>query len=223
MAYILQIDTSGNVGCVALAADGELIAQRINNATRDHAAVIHKMIEDVLEERELQLKDLAAVAVCAGPGSYTGLRIGLSIAKGICYACEVPLMLHNKISMLANQEIKNRGNEYDIYAVALKAREQEAFVGIFDNKMAEILPPIHLRHNICEENIINQKGNLLVITDIEDFNNIKLNSYNINIKQVESIDLNCWSQLSFKGFLNMKFTDLASAEPFYLKEVFISK
>ena len=90
MSLILNLDTATSVCSVALARDEKIIAQRINSEGRNHAALLTTFIEEVLGEASVQPDDLDAIAVSKGPGSYTGLRIGVSTAKGMAYALRYP-------------------------------------------------------------------------------------------------------------------------------------
>src|ERR1019366_2430074 len=108
MHYLLHIDTSTDTGAVAIGGDGNLLAYRANTETRNHATTINNMINDVLAEVKISLEDLSCIVVCAGPGSYTGLRIGLATAKGLCYALDKPLMLDNRLTLLAYQAYRQQ-------------------------------------------------------------------------------------------------------------------
>src|ERR1035437_1453422 len=101
MQYLLHIDTSTDTGVVALNCDGVILAYKVNEEARNHASTINIMIEKLLAGVKISLSDLDGIVVCAGPGSYTGLRIGLATAKGLCYALNVPLILDNKLTLLA--------------------------------------------------------------------------------------------------------------------------
>ena len=92
MKYILHIDTSTDIGTIALSGDGRILSYLRTTETRNHAGVINNMIERVISDMKITLEQLSAISVCAGPGSYTGLRIGVATAKGLCYALNKPLI-----------------------------------------------------------------------------------------------------------------------------------
>jgi tRNA threonylcarbamoyladenosine biosynthesis protein TsaB len=125
MKYILHIDTSGESGRVGLSADGILLSWKYNDEPRNHAASVNLMIEQLISDAEISLRDLASVAVCGGPGSYTGLRIGLSVAKGLCYALDIPLMQHSRLLLLCYQQQNIHSDKFTFYASVLKARDKE--------------------------------------------------------------------------------------------------
>jgi tRNA threonylcarbamoyladenosine biosynthesis protein TsaB len=103
---MLQIDTSGHNCSVALHDNGHLIAEQINTAGLKHAEVLHVMIAQLFKTTNITLNQLEAVAISEGPGSYTGLRIGASAAKGLCYALDIPLIAINTLSIYAQTLVK---------------------------------------------------------------------------------------------------------------------
>jgi tRNA threonylcarbamoyladenosine biosynthesis protein TsaB len=104
MALILNIETATKNCSVALAKDGQTIAIReIATQNFSHAEKLHVFIEELLEETNLKLQDLSAIAASQGPGSYTGLRIGVSAAKGLCYALSIPLIAVDTLELLARK------------------------------------------------------------------------------------------------------------------------
>lgn len=103
MAAILNIETATPLCSVALAIDGLLIAQRETQEEKSHAARLTVYIEEILKEQGMQIKDLHAIAVGKGPGSYTGLRIGVSTAKGLCYGAGIPLIAVGTLRIMVNR------------------------------------------------------------------------------------------------------------------------
>src|SRR5258708_17366566 len=101
MSYILNIDTAVNNASVCLSKNNELVNIAINENLKDHAAWIQPTIKKLIESAGIRLKEIDAVAVSNGPGSYTGLRIGLSTAKGLCYALNIPLIAIGTLDMMA--------------------------------------------------------------------------------------------------------------------------
>ena len=155
MRYLLHIDTSTDSSILAIGLNGELLTQQINDETRNHAGTINNAIALMLHDIKISFKDLSAVVVCAGPGSYTGLRIGLSTAKGLCYALDKPLMLDNKLTLLA-EDAALRHRSYSQYISLIKAREKEYFINIYDDKQNCLLPPQHVSEDQLNS-LINKK------------------------------------------------------------------
>jgi tRNA threonylcarbamoyladenosine biosynthesis protein TsaB len=222
MNYLLHIDTSGDTGIVAIARDGGLICQASNTETRNHAATINIMIDEMVAVAGITLNDLSAVVVCAGPGSYTGLRIGLATAKGLCYALDVPLLLDNKLTLLAYQAFKKNDNKYGYYIPLLLAREREYFISVFDDTFKNTLPAKHIADNELP-GILEGKAHICFISkEIDDENHKKY--ANIAYVDVDTdIDLSLWVFYAFEQFKCNNTVNLSTAEPFYLKQVYTHK
>jgi len=138
MAVILNIETATKNCSVSLAENGKTIAiKEFAGEGYTHAEKLHVFIEDVLQETGLDFKDLNAIAVSMGPGSYTGLRIGVSAAKGLCYALTIPLIAIDTLELLARKITIDSG----VIIPMIDARRMEAYTAIFDadyNKIREI-------------------------------------------------------------------------------------
>lgn len=107
MALILNIDTATSYAGVCISKDQKVLASQSHQNQKDHAAFLQPAIEAIMKEANCNLKDIDAVAVTGGPGSYTGIRVGLASAKGICYALNKPLIIVNTLAVIANASIKN--------------------------------------------------------------------------------------------------------------------
>ncbi len=134
MATILSIETGTEICSVALGADGELVALRENEGGREHANALGLFVDEVLREHHLDPAELDAVAVGAGPGSYTGLRIGVSLAKGICYAIDRPLIAIDSLRALANL----LAEEYRAGIVPIEQPETALLVPMIDARRMEV-------------------------------------------------------------------------------------
>lgn len=132
-AHILCIESSGINCSVALTENGKIIAEKSENTGQfSHAEKLHVFIEDVLQNTKMTVNDLQAVAVSSGPGSYTGLRIGVSAAKGLCFALQIPLIAIPTLQTLAVQV------EAKCIIPMLDARRMEVFSAVFDENHHEI-------------------------------------------------------------------------------------
>ena len=138
MALILNIDTSTEKGSIAIARDGETCSLRENDSQKDHAAWIHLAIAASLAEAKASLQEVQAVGLTAGPGSYTGLRVGMASAKGLCYALQIPLITINTLEAMA---IAAKDEEADLLCPMLDARRMEVFAALYNKKMEPLLPP----------------------------------------------------------------------------------
>lgn len=135
MAIILNLETATTNCSVALAVDGEVVALREeNNKQFSHAEKLHVFIEEVLGEAKFDKRVLDAVAVSKGPGSYTGLRIGVSSAKGLCFALDIPL-----ISTLTLEVLAQQAERRDCYIIPLiDARRMEVYSAVFDGEKNQL-------------------------------------------------------------------------------------
>ncbi len=220
MQYLLHIDTSTDVCGISISADGLLVAHRANAANRNHAATINIIINEVLAEAGISLSEISAFVVCAGPGSYTGLRIGLATAKGFCYALNKPLLLDNRLTLLAWQAYTRYKASVTQYVTLLRARDKEYFITIHNNNFECILPPQHITDEqlpgLVAKNMVTH-----VHTDVAGV------AGTIDSKATEdnniSIDHNLWVSYAFSQFKSNNIVNLSTAEPFYLKQVYTHK
>ncbi|MCW3124288.1 MAG: tsaB [Flavipsychrobacter sp.] len=222
MKYLLHIDTATDTGTIALAGDGNILATRSNTEMRNHAATINIMIQDVLAEAGSSLQCIDAVAICGGPGSYTGLRIGMATAKGLCYALDKPLIATDRLTLLAYNTWLKNGKEGVKYISLITAREKEYFIAIYDQDFAIILPPQH----ILEQQLKDMVANIACAFIIGDAPSEIINTLNIKeLKTVPTtiIDNSAWAEYAFEQFNCNNIVNLATTEPFYLKQVYTHK
>jgi len=220
MIYILHIDTSGDKAVVALSCNGNLLGSKTNVDTRNHAASLNLLIDDLLTDAGISLQDLYAFAVMGGPGSYTGLRIGLSTAKGYCYALDKPLILTGKLELLTLQQIEKDEPRSDFYITILPARQQEYFCTVYNNEKNQVLAPSH-KHEAEMTDIFQQFNGRICISGLLS-KSIEELMYKLNVKisDIQTVDLHFWCQHSFNSYNSNDFVILATAEPFYLKQVY---
>src|SRR5687768_9988971 len=160
MALILSLETSTTVCSVALAQDGRLIGQSELRLEKSHSSHITVLIQQLLENTGFTEKDLAAIAVSGGPGSYTGLRIGTSTAKGLCYALDIPLIAVSTLHALAWQTIKYTADPPNyLFCPMLDARRMEVYTALLSDTLVEVLPDqaMVLEENSFQEALEKQK------------------------------------------------------------------
>ena len=139
MAVLLCIDSSTTHASVAVAKDGVLLGIKTNTTQKDHASFLQPAIHALLKELQMALKQIEAVAVTTGPGSYTGLRVGLASAKGLCFALNIPLIgLHTTqvISAAARKQIKEK--EGFVLCPMVDARRMEVFTALYSPELKEM-------------------------------------------------------------------------------------
>jgi tRNA threonylcarbamoyladenosine biosynthesis protein TsaB len=216
MCYILNIETSTKNCSVSLAKNGLAISSReIADTGFSHAEKLHVFIEEVINECDIKISDLSAVAISMGPGSYTGLRIGVAAAKGICYAAELPLIAVDTMEVLARQIKVSEG----LIMPMIDARRMEVYMATFDKAYNKITPTQAVI--VTEElgNGITEKITLLgdgafKCKDVLDESKFEIR---INANYPSALQM---GNLSYDKFLKKDFEDLAYFEPFYLKEFF---
>lgn len=218
MALILNIETSETICSVALAINNKVIAFKESSEERSHAKLVTIFIQEIFENCEYTLKDLDAVAVTKGPGSYTGLRIGVSTAKGLCYGLNIPLISVGTLTALANAA-KQTGN-YNNYKFCpmIDARRMEVYSAIYNNDLSKIKD---VSADILTEESYSEflKANkiLFIGSGSNKFNEILKNDnaeFNFEIAPSAKNMI----EVSYKKFIDKKFEDVAYFEPYYLKD-----
>lgn len=216
MALILNIDTSTEKASVFIAENGIPLSIRVNEIQKEHASFLHLAIKDLLEERKIQITKLNAVAVIEGPGSYTGLRVSLSAAKGICYALSLPLITVGTLPCIARASIALNPDPGALYCAMVDARRMEVFTAIYDYD----LKPIEEGHAlILDNNSLSEYLKRKIVfagNGCRKFQQVYSHQDAIFITDISIT--NALSQMSFELFQQKKFADLAYSEPLYIKD-----
>ena len=142
MSYIINIDTATATAHVSIAQDGKLLQALQNESQKDHGAFVQTAIQQLLKAAALSFVDIDAIAVTAGPGSYTGLRVGLASAKGLCYALNKPLLTLNTLEVLTTAAKKFSNNQQGVlYCPMIDARRMEVFTALYTDTLTALVPP----------------------------------------------------------------------------------
>lgn len=215
-ALILCIETSGKYCSVALCNQNGIVASKQSIEENKHAEVLHKYVDTLLNENNFTLSDLNAIAVSNGPGSYTGLRIGLSAAKGWCYALHIPLICVSTLHYLAYDFIYSHHFNNNISTVCsfIHARNNEYYFGIYDIKgnrincenFAEIDNDFVLNLGQPDERFLVYASNENHVFD------------NCNNKIELTQNAERMLKLTQHMYEHSQFSDLAYIEPFYIKK-----
>ena len=221
MALLLNIDTATEHASVCLSDDGNVLALEKSSDQKNHASFIQPAIKKIFSEANIEFNSIDAIAVSAGPGSYTGLRVGLSSAKGLCYALHKPLILINTLEVMAKAAIDAQTNiENEIlFCPMIDARRMEVFTALYTKDLKSILSPRAL--------IINET----TFVEYADRNKIIFSgSGSAKLEKIfthanaEFVDVqhnaSHLGMLAATAFNKKKFTDVAYSEPVYLKEFF---
>lgn len=206
---------------VLLSADGQLLHSATSENSRNHTAEINLMIEAMQRETGLSIRQLSAVSVIGGPGSYTGLRIGMATAKGICFATDKPLLMPNKLELLVRAAM-DREPGFDYYAAVLPARTQEYFACIYDRNENPLLAPAHLFQTDVVARFTSLNKKVLLLGENDFLADLTENA-DYNFRQETEIDPEYYCRYSFESYNCNGFVNLASSEPFYLKQVYTHK
>ena len=213
MEKILLIETSTALCSVALAEDGLVTAYRESSAPKAHASLTAVFVQEVLEERGLKLADCDAVCVSKGPGSYTGLRVGVSTAKGLCFGAGLPLLAVGTLDTLVAQAAES---DYRFIIPMIDARRMEVYAFVFENgvQITETEPVIVDENSFAE---YLEQGPCLFIGDGAGKCTDVLRHSNARFCQCHP-KASAMLSPALQAFRNKKFCDVAYFEPFYLKE-----
>lgn len=219
MAIILNIETATKNCSVSLSKSGKTIFVKEHaDQGYSHAEKLHVFIDEVIKECQINISEINAVAVSKGPGSYTGLRIGVSAAKGLCYALNIPLIALDTLEILANQVQKKGG----LIVPMLDARRMEVYSVIFNNdleKISETKAEILSTESYAE---INEK--IYFVGDCQEKCQTVLTKNNFEfLPEIVYPSANEMSKISYQKFENKQFEDVAYFEPFYLKDFLLTK
>lgn len=216
MSLILNIDTALDTASVCLSEDGNELQLSCSENQKDHASWLHTEIAGLLQKSGKRIKDLDAVAVSIGPGSYTGLRVGLAAAKGFCYALNIPLITVNSLKIIA---LAAKDETIDIICPLIDARRMEVFTAVYDKDLREKNSPHTL---VIDENSFASlllTGKILFCGNgVKKLQPLISNSNALFSNKIA--DASHLARLSFPCYNKNEFSDLAYAEPLYIKEFY---
>lgn len=227
MALILCIETGTDICSVGLVKDGELLSLRESDAGRDHAGRVAVFVDELLRENELDPSDIDAVAVGEGPGSYTGLRIGVSFAKGLCYGLNKPLIAVSSLASLAQVAIEDYQAgiididnwEETLLCPMIDARRMEVYTTIFDTTARQLTAVT--AEVVTAETFATQR------TDTKHF--VIFGSGAAKCQEILGAELinvvpsvRGMARLAEKKYCAGDFADVAYFEPYYLKDFVVT-
>ena len=216
MSWLLHIDTAVQLGSICLSKGDQTIGITINATQNDHASWLQPAIKKLLEEHDVLLNDLAAICVSAGPGSYTGLRVSMATAKGLCYALQKPLITISTLKMMAAAASNLTA---DFFCPMIDARRMEVFTAVYDKALNELIKPHNLILAEADFSKFLEKGKLVVFGNgIGKFKPL-LSHPNILFEKVEATSEQMVT-LNYQKYIKNDFADLAYTEPFYGKEFY---
>ncbi len=222
MITILQIETSTKFCSAAISSNGQTVNLKIAAGQNLHAGSLTLFIDEVMSQSGLTYANLDAVAVSKGPGSYTGLRIGVSTAKGLCYALDKPLIAIDTLQMMAAGFLKANPQHNDLVCPMIDARRLEVYTALY-SPLGDQLEPVTAK--IIDENSYAAELRASKITFIGDgaakcepiLNNPNATFLEDNFNSAANM-----SEIAFQHYEQGAFEDVAYFEPFYLKDFMIT-
>jgi tRNA threonylcarbamoyladenosine biosynthesis protein TsaB len=219
LALILNIETATTQCSVALAKHGVVMSSKELNEGYSHAENLHVFIDEVLKQAGIEPKQLNAVAVGSGPGSYTGLRIGVSAAKGLAFSLQIPLIAVNTLKIMT---ASIQRDEKHLYCPMLDARRMEVYCAIYDADLseerktsAEIISSEDLNFFKVQKPIVFFGDGMMKCKDI--LSALPGSTFVYGIFPSAKI----LAKLSFQSYSQKQFEDVSTFEPFYLKDFLI--
>ena len=219
MGLILNIDTSTETASVSIAREGAILSFTTNNVQKEHASFLHLAIKDLLQHASVNFKQLDAIAITEGPGSYTGLRVGMATAKGLSYALNKPFITVETLAAMALAAATKNKNFTNYYCPMIDARRMEVYTALYDHEMIEILPACAIV--LTDTSFLKElKDNKITFSGsgIQKWKAIINNNNCIFLDEI-NITLSI-AQLSEKKFSEKKFKELANSQPLYVKEFY---
>jgi len=223
---ILNIDTATEQASVCLSQDGNVIRTLLNDSQKDHAAWIQVAINTLLQKEGYTMQQIQAVAVTQGPGSYTGLRVGMASAKGICFALQIPLITINTLQVMAfgaiNQWLSLTENRPPplCYCPMIDARRMEVFTAVYNEALEEIISPkamildeLSFQPELHDRSLICFGNGSFKWKNVSRYPNVLFIDEKIDIAK-------SLAKLASSLYLEKNFANLAYAEPVYLKEFY---
>jgi tRNA threonylcarbamoyladenosine biosynthesis protein TsaB len=217
MALILSLETSSGICSVALHEDGNLQALTEVHVEQAHASKLAMLIDQVAKAADANIKDIAAVAVSSGPGSYTGLRIGTSTAKGLCFALGVPLIGVETLDLLAKQVIDLNMYDGNICPM-IDARRMEVYCSFYDEAGNRL---VAVEAKVIDETSFSgelHEGPIIFCGDGAAKCEAVIKDPNAFFARGVRAGAATLGAIAWKRFQSAAFVDLMSFEPFYLKE-----
>jgi tRNA threonylcarbamoyladenosine biosynthesis protein TsaB len=218
MSLILNIETSISTASICLKNEEGLEDLLRNDNQKDHAGWLHEAIDSLLKKNNFSPANLNAVAVSIGPGSYTGLRVGLASAKGFCYALKIPLITVSTLKMMAFA-VKEEAPDAMLICPLIDARRMEVFTALYDTSLNEKMAPCAVIIDESFEQLLGSNEKIIFCGN----GSKKLQNFSFSPQSVFSqsiVDASHLAKLAEISYRKNDFADLAYTEPLYIKEFY---
>jgi tRNA threonylcarbamoyladenosine biosynthesis protein TsaB len=194
MAIILNIDTAVETASICLARESMPIKFAENRNQSDHAAWLHPALQKLATDAGIGIHEFDAIAISIGPGSYTGLRVGLAAAKGMCFALDIPLISVNTLKMMA---YTTRNEAADLFCPLIDARRMEVFTAVYDRNFTQFIDPkaMIIDSNSFDSILSSNKG--MVVRKLESWSTILMH-YSATCKLMQAVWWSCQSNITGK-------------------------
>ena len=217
MSLILGLETSTKICSVSISDGDQLLALKEAGGQYSHSEKLTLFIQDVLAEVKIELNDIDAIAVSKGPGSYTGLRIGVSVAKGLCYALNKPLIAVDTLQAMALGMSKQE--QADIYCSMIDARRMEVYTALYDSNNSVVVP---VSAKIIDENsfsdVLKDKRVIFFGDGSDKCKELLSTNENAFFSEEGLPSAQFVNQIAQEKFKKDQYEDVAYFEPFYLKD-----
>lgn len=221
MNYILNIHTTSEKAIVSLCEQDSVLASLVNDHSKEHAAFLHTGIHQILQQTGISPSQLKAIGVTGGPGSYTGIRVGLATAKGLCFALKIPLMIFNTLELMAFSAIENTGNKNALFCPLIDARRMEVFTAVYDADLNEVIPPSAM---ILDESsfadVLQEKKVYFFGSGAFKFRDLVKNKISQSSFSEQEVSSEALAAFSWDKFQKNQFENLLTSEPVYIKEFY---
>lgn len=223
MNYILNIHTTAEKAIVNISNEDHVVSTSINTEQKEHAGFLHAAIKNILDENEMAIADLKAIGVTGGPGSYTGIRVGLATTKGLCFALKIPMMMYNSLELMAFSAIENyeEKNNEALFCPMIDARRMEVFSALYDARSKEIKPPAAMVLN--ENSFLDLAQNLPIYyfgSGAEKFKKLIGNAHSHLHYILSDISSESLARFGWNKFKKNDFENVINAKPLYVKEFY---
>lgn len=216
MAYLLTIHAATETAIVALTANERTLGKLSNDETKQHACFLHIAIKELLQQHDITINSVDAVGVTNGPGSYTGIRVGLATAKGLCYALKIPLIIFNSLEAMALSAMMLIKDNNTFYCPMIDARRMEVYTAVYNQNLEEVIPPSAMI--LHENSLIEILNNTKVVFSGSGSRKFRQISNHANALFVsEEISADALTKIAWKKYLKSDFGNVPYAKPLYIK------
>lgn len=218
MTNILCIETATEICSVALSIDGKMVSCRETSDLNSHSERLTVFIAEILSESNISIRNLDAVAISMGPGSYTGLRIGTSTAKGFCFALDIPLIAVSTLASIANGARQRYDTVGKLLIPMIDARRMEVYMAVYADDLSLI---DEVKAVVVDEDFLQTlEGSTSMVfcgNGVEKCADLLRQHPKMELTDVLS-SAAFMADIAYEKFNNQQFEDLAYFEPFYLKD-----